>query len=151
MILSAVSGIGNLSSLAAALLVVFLLQEGVEGAQAADPLSAMVFDPLGGGVERLGVQRQDVLAAAHFAADEARTLEEPDVLRHRVQRNRKRLCEIGDARFAARELLENCASRRIRERDQRVIERRCRARQRSPFRVNVVHAASEVQARARDA
>ena len=98
----------------------------------------MRFDPFGGTVEWLCVERQDVLSTAHVPAHQTGPLEQPDVLRYRVERNREWLGDVGHPGVTAREELENGAASGICQSDQDVVEVGCRAGQYSPLWMNII-------------
>lgn len=86
----------------------------------------MRFDPFGGTCDWVSVERQDVLSPAHVPAHQSGALEQPDVLRHGVERNREWRCDVGYAGVSVRESLENRAASGVRQRDQDVVKAGCR-------------------------
>ena len=63
-----------------------------------------------------------MLAPTHLAPHQPRTLEHPEVLGDRVQRDLERGGEVRDPRVAEGETAENRPSRRIGDRRQRAVE-----------------------------
>src|SRR5262245_22832016 len=93
--------------LASSLLAVFGLQQRVQGMEPVAPLRSLVLDPCRSLVEGARLERQEVLAAAYRSAYQAGALEQPDVLGHRVERDRERLGDVGHPRLTAGEPLED--------------------------------------------
>jgi hypothetical protein len=85
----------------------------------------VLLDPLG----RLGQRRRAEPALAGtsdlLGRDEVGALEDPDVLLDPVERQPERLGELADRGRTADETLEDAAPRRVREGEERAVER-CR-------------------------
>jgi hypothetical protein len=79
-------------------------------------------DPAGGLVERVRIEREQVFAAVHAAADQAGLLQHLDVLGDRVQRHGEGRGHIGHARLAGRQPVEDRAPRGVAERLQGIVE-----------------------------
>jgi hypothetical protein len=79
-------------------------------------------DPRRGLVEGAGVAGQEVLPPDPPALHQLRALEDPDVLRDRVQRDVERRGQIGDPRLALGEAVEDGAPRGVGEGTERVVQ-----------------------------
>ena len=63
-----------------------------------------------------------MVAARDVAPHQAGALEDADVLRHRVERDRERRRDLGDPSLAARKPRQDAAAGLVRERDEGVVE-----------------------------
>ena len=102
----------------------FLVTIGVEGGEAAFPEAPVFLDPglrLG---ERLGIQREHVIAADDRAAQQAGAFEHADVLGDGIQRDREVRGDFGDARVGVREPREDGAARGVAQGVENAVELR---------------------------
>src|SRR5205823_1884543 len=95
---------------------------GFEDVEAGIPELARALHPLRELVEGFRIQREEMIAPGNATADQAGALQQPDVLRHRVQRDVEGRRHLRHASLARGELAEDLAARLVREGDQGVVE-----------------------------
>src|SRR5205085_5433653 len=97
-------------------------QRRLEVVEARIPELARAAHPLREVVERLRLERQEMVPTGDAPAYEARALEEADVFRHRVERDVEGRRHLRHPRIARGELAQDLAARLVGERDQGVVE-----------------------------
>src|SRR5262245_51860997 len=100
----------------------FSLEQFVECIEPGGPESTCLFNPRRKLLERFRVERHEVLSPGPTARDQARPLQHPDVLRHRVERHVKGFGELRDAQFRVHHSLEYRATRWMSQCSERKVE-----------------------------
>src|SRR5262249_48898756 len=97
-------------------------QGGLQVVEAGIPELAGALHPLRELVERLRIEREKVVAPGDAPPHQTRALEEPGVLRDRVERDFERRRDLGHARLAGSEVLEDRAAGSVRQGNQGVVQ-----------------------------
>lgn len=93
-----------------------------EGIDAFAPERPIVVEPGGRVGQRRGLEAQPVLTAAHFARDQSRALQDSEMFRDAVQRDRKAVGDIADVGIVLFQQREDRASSGIGERAKDPVE-----------------------------
>ena len=101
---------------------IFGAQRGFEAVETGGPGLTLALHPRGGVIERLGIERQEMIAPGDAPAHEPCTLENADVLGNGVERDCEWRGDFRDARIAGREALQDVAAGLVCERNQCVIQ-----------------------------
>ena len=78
--------------------------------------------PGGGGIERSGIERQEMVAPGDAPAHQPGTFEDADVLGNGIERDVEGCGDFRDARITGGEALQDVAARLVRECYQGVVE-----------------------------
>src|SRR4029079_11539012 len=108
------------------MIAIHRLQVGGQAVEVAVPEFAVVLEPYGGSLERLGVEMAGPPLRLAAARNETGVFEHLEVLRNRRKAHVVRLGEFGDRRITDRQARKNAAARRIGEGCKRGTEGICR-------------------------
>jgi hypothetical protein len=100
----------------------FRWRRGFQLVEAAFPGRTFALHPGGRRIQRGGIEREEMVAPGDAPAHQARALEDANVLGNRIERNIEGRGDLGDARIAVGEPLQDAAPRLVRERDQGVVQ-----------------------------
>jgi len=103
-------------------LPILLAQHGVQSIQARHPDSALRLHPTLGGVERLRIEGEEMVAPRATAVDEPGVFENADVFRNGIEGHRKVRGEFGDAGFTGGQAFEDGAASGVGESGEGVLE-----------------------------
>src|SRR3954453_22721231 len=108
--------------------VIATAQSALHSLEAALPEAAVALDPIGGVLERLGLEVGGAELRGLTSRDQPGTLQHLEVLRHRLDADRKGLSEFADGGVALGEPLQDRPPRRVGESGEGAIELRRRHR-----------------------
>ena len=104
------------------LLFVFVAEQFFQGVETVAPEVACLFDPLRSSIQRFCAVAEEVVATHLAALHQLGALQYQDVFAHRVQRHIERPRDIGHARFADREALQDRAACGVGQREQGAVK-----------------------------